>query len=173
MSDDKTPAEDAQPTEPVKKMIHRDDVPLELVSEIERQMAEKFPGKKIVFVGDVPENELPQGIKEAMEALDEHWKHCFVHGLCVDCAAKLPGIWPPPEEGDWDLPDGWKVMYEGLGEENGGEEDAEPVGLICPRCDKTGHGPTGVDGIGFVDFETTEFEPIDEVFDPFDDEDPE
>lgn len=136
MSNDETPAE--QPKLPERKAIHRDDMPNELLAEIEAHVAKHYPGKKLVFLADQPEASVPPDVLEHMAIMDEHWSHCFANGLCVDCGAKIPCVWPPPEDEntEWSLPAGWQLLFDGIGPEDPNEEDdSMPVALICPKCD--------------------------------------
>jgi len=39
------------------KLIHRDDVPMDVAEELVTKLKELHPGMKVVFVGDVPTDE--------------------------------------------------------------------------------------------------------------------
>ena len=103
------------------KLIHRDDVDMEVIEKLQ----EMLPGAKIVFAGDIPEGQVPEGMQEAIEALNARFAKSLCEGLCVDCGKKMPGF--PPEDWDsWKLPDGW-CRFTGL--------DGKPHSFQCPECD--------------------------------------
>lgn len=110
-------------------LIHRDDIPMELMQQIEAQ----FPGMKVVCAGDEPAGALPEGLLEAAESL--HRKHLLllVEGRCLDCNEQMPGF-PPTDWDAWQLPDGWRYFT---------DENKQPMAFQCPACDaKEGEGPT-------------------------------
>lgn len=100
------------------KLPHRDDASDELLNDL----AEKFPGFKIVFAGD-NENSLPQETLDAIKLLDEMHENSLNNGSCIDCGAQMPG-WPEISV----ITEGWKYFTEV------GEDD--PIAYICPACDE-------------------------------------
>lgn len=105
--------------------IHRDDLDMDVVAEIEAQFKETMPGYKVVFAGDHPETELPEGLKKLQEAME----HALANGLCFDCGIKMPN-WPDGPESmpdDWRPADGWRWFTDAA--------TKEVVQWQCPECD--------------------------------------
>ena len=46
------------------RLIHRDDLPFDLVEKIEQQFAETHPGMKVCFAGDMPDTPENRAMKE-------------------------------------------------------------------------------------------------------------
>ena len=106
------------------KPAHRDDVPPELLEELQR----RFPGFKIVCVGDKPTNDPRDEGDEAFERLQAAMDKSLCEGLCLDCGKQMPGF--PQTDEDWDEfqpPKGWRD-YKGF--------DGEPSHWQCPECDQ-------------------------------------
>ncbi len=115
------------------ELIHRDDIPLDVLAAFEAEMAEKYPGFKIQCAGDVPVDKLPPQVLAMQEMLDQRSKCSLADGRCFDCGAHIP-TWP--EEGTfpegWQLPEGWVTMRKaGIN----ADEPGELMGFICPPCD--------------------------------------
>jgi hypothetical protein len=104
-------------------LIHRDDLPFEVAEELVKQLQKDYPGKKIVFAGDVAG--VDQEIEELINSITLRQLEHIVEGYCFDCGAVFPRPWPP--EGDGPLPKGW-TLYENIG------SDDTRI-LICPKCD--------------------------------------
>lgn len=102
-------------------LIHRDDIPMDLMEEIERM----FPGKMVVCAGDQPGGAVPLEVKEAIAATTKKFEESLREGLCVDCGAKMPG-YPPHDWDTWTLPDDWQLFTNMRG---------GPQAFQCPRCD--------------------------------------
>ena len=105
------------------KPIHRDDIPFEVVEQIERELKELYPDKKLSFIGDTGD---PQQIAEAEELhrqFVERGKLSFKNGNCVDCGAIMPH-YSEEREDDW-------AHLE--------DEDGIFMGWLCPTC----HDPDG------------------------------
>lgn len=118
--------------------LHRDDLPMELVEQLEKELAEKFPGVKLVCVGDVP-GEMPPEIQALIDEANQKQYESLCHGTCFDCGAKMPDYPDNFQEipDDWRPPAGWKVLTEvGSG---------APAGWICPPCDQK---PVGAQLLG-------------------------
>lgn len=108
--------------------IHRDDVPMDLSQEIERQFAESHPGMKVVFVGDLP-GELPPEVAERVAAIERLHMESLFNGACLDCGAKMPN-WPETPEGmddTWQPAPGWRLFTD--------MRTKEPSAWQCPACD--------------------------------------
>ena len=106
-------------------MVHRDDIDFDVLERLQ----EAFPGYRIVCMGDMPEEDIPERVKEAAAALDARYAESLANGLCIDCSKQFPN-WPPAD-GD-PIPDGWFVFTDTSG---------EPKAFQCPECDaKEGEG---------------------------------
>lgn len=103
------------------ELIHRDDLPMELLEQIQASFPE---GVKLICAGDLPF--LPPGFKEMLEAEQEKRELAFSEGRCTDCGAIMPD-WPPREDDDWDITPGWRWFTDHAG---------DPVALQCPACDE-------------------------------------
>lgn len=130
MSDDMNPAEQFPPTE--MRLPHRDDVAMEQVLALEQAL-----GSRVVFAGDVPDEERTDEMREAAAKVEEELSRRFLEGQCISCEAIVPAVWPPEEddgEGDdpiFELPEGWIFMFDKLE----GSEDEMPMAFMCPKCD--------------------------------------
>jgi hypothetical protein len=115
-------------------LIHRDDIPLDVLAAFEAQMAEKHPGYKIVCAGDVSPDKIPAEVQDAIAQFKLRSTRSMAEGRCFDCGAHIP-TWPEPGEDipeGWELPEGWVTMRKvGLS----AEELGEFMGFICPACD--------------------------------------
>lgn len=108
-------------------LIHRDDIPMDVVAEIEKQFAESHPGMKVVFAGDHA-GELPPEMAAVMAEIEDRQMAMLAGGLCMDCGAAMPN-WADFEKEDWRPSPGWKHFTSGEG------ESSELVGFQCPACD--------------------------------------
>lgn len=127
-------AEEPKGELPELKLIHRDDLDMQDVQQIEAYFAEHYPGMKVMFAGDAAT--LPDEVLADLEKLHLKYAQSLLDGTCVDCGKKIPGEWPPPEEGDWHCPPGWFFLCEFEFDEESGENVSSPVALTCAECDE-------------------------------------
>lgn len=106
------------------QLIHRDDLPFEIVEELEEKFADLFPGMKVRFAGDLPDGEVPQNVLDALAAINQKHDTSLVSGSCLDCGRTMPGF--DLDEDEFDLPPGWRIF-------NG--DNGEPCAFQCPECD--------------------------------------
>lgn len=109
--------------------IHRDDLPMELVSEIEKHFAETHPGMKVVFAGDAPGG-VPDHVKNAIDALERRSVESLALGKCFYCGKQMEDY---PEEDfpdEWQPPEGWGLVSD--------IATHKPAGWECPDCDEPG-----------------------------------
>lgn len=115
--------------------LHRDDIPYKDMEEIERllkeQIGKEFPDAdkmKVVCVGDIPEEEIPDEVKKGMAQLDAKAKEYLVKGKCFDCDKPIPINWNEFMESGENkpLPKGW-AWCKLIGGDN-------LILLICPEC---------------------------------------
>lgn len=104
--------------------IHRDDIDASDMAEIEKLLAEQYPGMKIVCAGDAP-GELPPDVAAMMQQVERAHMESLANGTCIDCGAKMPDY--DIERGDWNPPEGWAWFYE-----HGTKNIAA---WQCPACD--------------------------------------
>ncbi len=108
---------------------HRDDLPYEVVEEIEAKFAEMFPGMKVVFAGDQPEESIPEAVRERIAELESKMSRSLATGTCCDCGKKMPGPMPVIGVGAgqrWEAPEGWSMLLTG----------EKPVAFTCDECDE-------------------------------------
>ncbi len=106
------------------KPAHRDDIPPEVIEEMER----RFPGMKIVCVGDRPVGSDPSEADEAIGKLEQDMARSLCEGVCLNCGKQMPGF--PQCEEDWDAwqpPKGWGWIE---------DSDGNPMHWECPECHK-------------------------------------
>jgi len=105
------------------ELIHRDDVPNEVLEALQAA----HPGAKIICVGDIPTDQLPEEVKKALADLHRAWDVSIASGTCFDCGAQMPN-YPDVEEmaDDWKPAPKWCWL----------SQDDTPVAWICPECDK-------------------------------------
>lgn len=114
------------------RLLHRDDLPFEVVEELEKQLAEKYPDRKIVFAGDAPEGSLPPEFTGAVEKTMQRFAESVAGGLCIDCGAAMPNypemqtIMDDGFPEDWQPADGWYHFEDARG---------AIMGWQCPACD--------------------------------------
>lgn len=107
--------------------MKREDISEELASKIEDETSKRFPGMRVVFVGDIPADDLPPEIREAMQKMRDSIDKSLATGCCLDCGVIMPG-YPAEPEGmtdEWQPAKGW--CHFNNGEEFGGWQ--------CPECD--------------------------------------
>lgn len=108
------------------ELIHRDDIPFEIVEELVKALQELHPGMKIVFAGDMSPEDMTEEVTAVSESIIKRQLEHIAEGYCFDCGKICPRPWPP--EGDGTLPEGW-VIYTEI------ESSKNPI-LTCPECDK-------------------------------------
>ncbi len=108
------------------KMLHRDDLPMEVAEGMIEAIQKLHPDCKVVFAGDVP-GEIDPAVQDAIDLLEYATWRSFSEGRCFDCQTKIPIPWPPEEE-DWKEPDDWNIYVEG--------NFPCPM-IICPDCEGT------------------------------------
>ena len=130
-----------------QNLIHRDDIDMNQVENLEEFFAEKFPDMKIVFAGDQPEDELPERMKEQLILLQEKHDKSLCNGTCIDCNKEMEN-WPPPEDDkeldNWAPSEGWNWFTQPNSE--------IPMCWICPECDAINEAD-GVDGFKPINIE--------------------
>lgn len=106
------------------KLVHRDDMDMDVAEEMVARMQEMFPGFKVVFAGDQPD--LPDEVKQAAIDLEAHMKEARESGKCIDCGAQMPNFPPTGDIDKWEPPEGWRFF-------------TGPEGRLqawqCPACD--------------------------------------
>lgn len=99
---------------------HRDDMDFEMIQKLQ----EMFPGKKIVFLGDLPDTEITAEYVELVQGIEAFHDHSLNSGRCVDCGLKIPDF--DPEKPN--LPDGWNYLTE--------MNSDKVVAYICSKCNE-------------------------------------
>jgi len=112
------------------KFLHRDDLPMDVVAEIEKRLSEEVPGIKVIFAGD-HENNLSPELLEAAKAFEREHERLFCEGRCLDCQVQMDN-WSDVDKEEWQPPAGWRHF------KNGDGEDADICGWQCPACDAKG-----------------------------------
>lgn len=105
------------------KLAHRDDLPMELVKELQEKMAELYPGLKVVFAGDAPADQQPD-MTEFFKAVEIRAARSFADGTCIDCNALMVNY--DPDNDDWKPDEGWG-KFTRMGTE-------EFMGWQCGKC---------------------------------------
>jgi hypothetical protein len=108
------------------KPIHRDDLSNEVIQELQL----RFPGTKIVCVGDMTEGSLPAELQKAIKDIQDRFENSIMNGTCLDCGAKISGYPMTDSDEEWDnfeLPSGWCYFTD--------IDSGEPRGFQCPECD--------------------------------------
>lgn len=106
-------------------MPHRDDLPMDMATELTQKLQEAFPGYTVGFAADKPGGPGPE-LQEKLAEFERVSLERLAEGRCGMCNKQLPCEWPPPEEGDWSLPEGWGFLTI-LGTD-------EPAALECDEC---------------------------------------
>ena len=120
--------DDEELSQPVIKPLHRDDIDLHVIEEMESRLP---PGSQMRFLGDLGDNvppELQEHIDQTMARMDRS----LADGLCMHCDAQMEDY--RPGDDDWQPPSGWIVMYSPQSEN---EEEDIPVGWVCEICHMT------------------------------------
>jgi hypothetical protein len=106
-----------QPNRKPVKLVHRDDVPMQLTEQVVAHMQEQFPGYKVRFAGDYPEGELPPEIIAAHAELEELFGRSLASGMCVRCKATISG-YPNGSKtiSESSAPRGWKLFRDMSGQ---------------------------------------------------------
>ncbi len=105
-------------------MIHRDDMDFEEAEELQQHFEEMFPGSKIVFMGDIPEDQLTDEDREIMKQIDDEAQASYENGTCIVCATEMENYDPTSKE--WKSPEGWDLLH-AIG-------DDDRVCWRCPAC---------------------------------------
>lgn len=118
-----------QPEQPQvpEGLVHRDDIPMDVMQAFEAHIAEKFPGFSVVCAGDIADR-LPPELLEKLQQFEEKKLKSLVHGDCLWCGAHMPNY---PDDAS-DFPEGWSPA-EGWGLMK--DQNDEPMGWECPDCD--------------------------------------
>jgi hypothetical protein len=103
--------------------IHRDDIPFEVIEEIERTLKEQHPGFKIICAGDTNDPELIAKAEEQHNRLIEIARLSQKNGTCVDCGAVMPDY--PERCQTQELADGWAYLA---------DPGKQFMGWLCPAC---------------------------------------
>lgn len=106
------------------KLAHRDDLPMDVVAQLEAKMAELYPGYKVVFAGDAPAHKQPD-MADFLKAIEERAERSLAEGICIDCGAKMPNY--HPDQPDWIHAQGWHYFTQ-----TGTEQF---MGWQCEKCD--------------------------------------
>lgn len=107
-------------------MIHRDDIPYQELEKMEAELQRKHPGAKVVFLGDVPENEIPDEIKLKLKEAEKDSEDSVDFGYCLDCEASIEEIQDyHPMDPKWEPPPGWKCYADYAG---------RVIGWRCDVC---------------------------------------
>lgn len=111
-------------TQPLRK----EDLPDDVRKEIEDKLMKENPGFEIKYAGDVDESEWSPGLIARSDQLFASFRDSITEGVCAECGAKIPGIYPPAEnDEDWP-PEGWVAAVN--------IADGSPMFLVCPECDE-------------------------------------
>lgn len=103
---------------------HRDDLPMDVVEDLEKKLQELYPGYKVVFAGDQPGGP-PLELNDAYKAFQKMADKSLLNGTCIDCGKQMPDY--DPQREDWDKAPGWSY-YTNTG-------NGEFMGWQCPECD--------------------------------------
>lgn len=96
-------------------MLHRDDIDQDLIKILEDQVKQEFGDKmKIVFPGDLPEDEMPEEVKQAMAEIDRRHEASLRHGMCFQCGLVMPGYPAKPEDvtANWEPEEKWGYLID-------------------------------------------------------------
>lgn len=107
-------------------MLHRDDVPFEQIEALEARLRESNPGARIVFLGDLPESEIPIDVLSNIKQRELKSEESVEYGTCLDCDASITETqdYRPGVPG-WNPPDGWRCYADHRG---------RPYGWRCEIC---------------------------------------
>ena len=105
-----------------ERLIHRDDVPMDVAESIVADLQAMYPGYTVQFAGDSGN---PKAAEAAKQLGDELAK-LLVEGRCMDCGRQMEG-WPGAEMADdWRPNEGWCHFS---------DYNDELMGWQCPECD--------------------------------------
>jgi len=122
-------------------MLHRDDLPFEVVTEIEKSL-----GKNLVFPGDM--DEVPPHIVEKIRKNTERATQTFNAGECFRCGKKIEDVKPEELNVEAITFNNWQEHwtsrqclpgFRGLSEEYGG--DGPKFTFCCNECAYGQDGP--------------------------------
>lgn len=111
---------------------HRDDVDIDMMEAIEAAVQEQFPGYKIRFTGDVPEDQLPPEVAHRMRKLQAAFSESLAEGCCWKCRKSIPGYEKWVERCD-DGTDEPLPLPEGFGLIK--QINGHPLAWECDDCD--------------------------------------
>lgn len=110
------------------KLVHRDDLPIDVAEQVVSAIQNEFPDHKVVFAGDLPATaENAAEVERVMGYIAD----CGERGVCYGCETPIPNI---PQTDDpaaweaWRIPEDWVCLSFGLGEDS-------PIGFLCPACE--------------------------------------
>lgn len=116
--------------------VYEEDLPkIPGVQAAVKHLKEKYPGFKIVVTDGVPDEDVPEELREMLDAtLLETRRHCLkslMYGRCLDCNEQMPGYVDYMEilSDDDCVPfapsEGWQPVY---------DLDQSLMGWQCPAC---------------------------------------
>mgnify|MGYP005812628321 CR=1 FL=1 len=100
---------------------HRDDVDLDVIKQLE----EMFPNKKIMFLGDMPENQITEEHESLVQGIQEYYRMSLDSGICVECGTQITN-WNDKLRRE--IPTGWTYLTQ--------INKDEPVAWICDDCNQ-------------------------------------
>lgn len=117
---------DAEHDDEEAYLLHRDDLHMDDVAEIEKMFAELYPGCTVSFAGDQPE--ISDELREQIAAWKQQDEERFCQGRCCDCGKQMSN-WPENGQipADWQPPADWAYFTE-IG------KDDVPAAWQCPEC---------------------------------------
>ena len=124
--DDPEGAQNLMDTSSIGRMTptHRDDLEPEMIAKLEAE----FPGMKLVCMGDLPDDQVPETVRELFEQVKMSHMESLVNGTCLDCGEKMPDF---PDDAtmpdDWQPAEGWR-WFTKTGTD-------EITAFQCPACD--------------------------------------
>lgn len=111
------------------KLPHRDDVPMDVVAQMEAAIRAHHPDAEIVFAGDSSKPEIIAHAKMLMAEAAKKGEESLEHGTCIDCGAQMPGYEAMGTD-DWKPAKGWRHFTAG----------ESFMGWQCPDCDAKDDG---------------------------------
>jgi|3_EtaG_2_1085321.scaffolds.fasta_scaffold01266_9 hypothetical protein len=101
---------------------HRDDMDMDMVAKLQKM----FPDKKIVFLGDLPDEEVTEEHLDIIKEIEVFHDYSLKNGLCVDCGERMPGF--KPEDDRQPPAKGWFYLTK--------MNSDIPVAWICSSCNE-------------------------------------